>query len=26
VLISGDTIHIPNGTFVIEEGCSGLHL
>jgi EpsI family protein len=25
VLISGDTIHIPNGTFVIEEGCSGLH-
>jgi len=24
-LISGDTIHIPNGTFVIEEGCSGLH-
>jgi EpsI family protein len=25
VLIAGDTIHIPNGTFVIEEGCSGLH-
>ena len=25
VLISGDTIHIPNGSFVIEEGCSGLH-
>jgi len=24
-LISGDTIHIPNGSFVIEEGCSGLH-
>jgi len=20
-----DTIHIPNGSFVIEEGCSGLH-
>jgi EpsI family protein len=25
VLISGNTIHIPNGSFVIEEGCSGLH-
>jgi EpsI family protein len=25
VLISGDTIHIPNGSFVIGEGCSGLH-
>src|SRR5256885_3956696 len=25
VLISGETIHIPNGSFVIEEGCSGLH-
>jgi exosortase len=25
VLISGDTIRIPNGSFVIEEGCSGLH-
>jgi exosortase len=24
-LISGDLIHIPNGSFVIEEGCSGLH-
>ncbi len=24
-VISGDTIHIPNGSFVIEEGCSGLH-
>ena len=23
--ITGDHIHIPNGTFVIEEGCSGLH-
>jgi len=23
--IVGDVIHIPNGTFVIEEGCSGLH-
>jgi exosortase/archaeosortase family protein len=23
--ISGDLIHIPNGTFEIEEGCSGLH-
>jgi exosortase len=23
--IDGDLIHIPNGTFVIEEGCSGLH-
>jgi exosortase len=22
---SGDFIHIPNGTFVIEEGCSGVH-
>jgi EpsI family protein len=25
VLISGDMIRIPNGSFVIEEGCSGLH-
>jgi len=25
VLISGDTLHIPNGSFVIEGGCSGLH-
>jgi EpsI family protein len=25
VLISGETIHIPNGSFVIEEGCSGVH-
>src|SRR5207248_11559815 len=25
VLIFGETIHIPNGSFVIEEGCSGLH-
>ena len=24
-LIAGDVIHIPNGTFLIEEGCSGLH-
>jgi len=24
-LIDGAVIHIPNGTFVIEEGCSGLH-
>jgi exosortase len=24
-LIVGDVIHIPNGTFLIEEGCSGLH-
>ena len=24
-VISGDVIHIPNGSFVIEEGCSGLH-
>ena len=24
-VISGDTIHIPNGSFRIEEGCSGLH-
>lgn len=24
-LISADLIHIPNGTFEIEEGCSGLH-
>jgi len=24
-LVSGNTIHIPNGSFVIEEGCSGLH-
>jgi exosortase len=24
-VISGDTIHVPNGSFVIEEGCSGLH-
>ncbi len=23
--INGDLIHIPNGTFRIEEGCSGLH-
>jgi len=23
--IIGDVIHLPNGTFVIEEGCSGLH-
>jgi exosortase len=23
--IVGDVIHIPNGAFVIEEGCSGLH-
>lgn len=23
--INGDLIHIPNGTFEIEEGCSGLH-
>src|SRR6516162_2483927 len=23
--IAGDVIHIPNGTFLIEEGCSGLH-
>ena len=23
--IDGDVFHIPNGTFVIEEGCSGLH-
>ncbi len=23
--IAGNTIHIPNGSFVIEEGCSGLH-
>ena len=23
--IVGDVIHIPNGTFLIEEGCSGLH-
>jgi exosortase len=23
--IQGDLIHIPNGAFVIEEGCSGLH-
>jgi EpsI family protein len=23
--IVGDFIHLPNGTFVIEEGCSGLH-
>ena len=23
--INGDHIHIPNGTFIIEEGCSGLH-
>src|SRR5256886_10329780 len=25
VLIFGETIHIPNGSFVIEGGCSGLH-
>ena len=24
-VIDGDLIHIPNGTFEIEEGCSGLH-
>ena len=24
-LFVGDVIHIPNGSFVIEEGCSGLH-
>ena len=24
-MISGDVIHIPNGSFRIEEGCSGLH-
>ena len=24
-LFVGDLIHIPNGSFVIEEGCSGLH-
>ena len=24
-IISGDLIHIPNGTFEIEAGCSGLH-
>ena len=24
-VIDGDVIHIPNGSFVIEEGCSGLH-
>ena len=24
-LIEGDTIHLSNGTFLIEEGCSGLH-
>ena len=24
-LIQGDTIHLSNGTFLIEEGCSGLH-
>jgi exosortase len=24
-LISGDLIHIPNGTFEIQEGCSGVH-
>jgi exosortase len=23
--IVGDVIHLPNGTFLIEEGCSGLH-
>jgi len=23
--IAGDVIHLPNGTFLIEEGCSGLH-
>jgi EpsI family protein len=25
VTISGDLVRIPNGSFVIEEGCSGLH-
>ncbi|MBV8403590.1 MAG: exosortase [Gammaproteobacteria bacterium] len=24
-VVSGDVVHIPNGTFRIEEGCSGLH-
>ena len=24
-IIQGDLIHIPNGSFIIEEGCSGLH-
>jgi exosortase len=24
-VIQGDTIHLSNGTFLIEEGCSGLH-
>src|ERR1700751_4270408 len=24
-LIAGDVIHLPNGTFLIEESCSGLH-
>jgi EpsI family protein len=24
-LIAGDFIHIPNGTFEVQEGCSGLH-
>ncbi len=24
-LIDGDLVRIPNGTFVVEEGCSGLH-
>lgn len=24
-VIDGDLVHIPNGTFVIQEGCSGLH-
>ena len=24
-LIEGQAVHIPNGTFLIEEGCSGLH-
>ena len=24
-LIAGDVIHLPNGTFLIEEGCSGVH-
>jgi len=24
-LISGDLIHIPNGTFEVEEGCGGVH-
>jgi exosortase len=24
-LFTGDVIHIPNGAFVIEEGCSGVH-